>query len=171
MGTILKYLCITAIAVVMLLLPACDSDGCEGNQSSLPLAGFYSSQTQTAVTIDSITVYGIGVIPDSAIIRNTMAGQVYLPFNLADSVSRFVLRYEQAHLASAGITDTLTFAYERIPYFYSPECGAMYYFDITAYDVTHALIDSISIPSLRIDNTNQENIRIYFRTETEEVEP
>lgn len=145
---------------------ACDNNGCEDNQSSLPLAGFYSSQTKTAVSIDSLTVYGIGAPGDSMIVETSSSiTQVYLPFDIDASSSRFVIRYDRKELAAAHLADTITIAYKSRPYFHSKECGAMYVFDVEDYSSSTHLIDSVRIPAATIDNTNKENIRIYFRTE------
>lgn len=157
---------VSALSLLMIVgFAACGDDGCEGNQSSLPLAGFYSSQTKSAISIDSLTVYGIGAPGDSAIIRNAKGvKQVYLPFDIGAESSRFVIRYGQKYLADAGITDTITIEYGSRPFFHSKECGAMYVFDVKSYRVSDNLIDSIRIPNLVIDNANRENIKIFFRT-------
>lgn len=141
-----------------------NDDGCEGNQSSLPLAGFYSSQTKSTISIDSLTIYGIGMPGDTTIVDTAAVSQTYLPFNIADTVSRFVFRYDQSGLAAYRLSDTISISYVASPYFHSEDCGAMYVFDINKYTATHNLIDSVVIPQLRIDNTDRENIQIYFRT-------
>ena len=126
---------------------ACGSDdGCEGNQSSLPLAGFYSSQSKSQITIDSLTIYGIGMPGDTTIVDTATVSQTYLPLNIADNVS------------------TITVSYKSSPYFHSEDCGAMLVYDIDEYTTTHNLIDSVIIPTRHIDNTDRENIQIYFRT-------
>ena len=134
---------------------ACGSDdGCEGNQSSLPLAGFYSSQSKSQITIDSLTIYGIGMPGDTTIVDTATVSQTYLPLNIADNVSRFVFRYDQSALAAFRLSDTITVSYN----------GAMLVYDIDDYTTTHNLIDSVIIPTRHIDNTDRENIQIYFRT-------
>lgn len=168
MGRFIKHIAFIAVAALLVGAVACDSEGCEGNQSSLPLAGFYSSQTKSEVSVDSLTVYGMGVAGDSAIIRNTVAQQVYLPLNLEDTLTRFVFRYERSDLVAAGITDTITISYDKFPYFHSSDCGAMYNFNIHSYSATTNLIDSVRMPALLIDNANVENFQIYFRTQQED---
>lgn len=144
---------------------SCGSDGCEDNKSSLPLAGFYSSQTKSAISIDSLTVYAIGMPGDTTIIDTATVAQVQMPFNLSDTITRFVFRYEQKDIAAFGVTDTVTIAYKSTPFFHSSECGAFYIYDISEYSTSHNLIDSVRIPQTRIDNANRENIRIFFRTQ------
>ena len=43
-------------ALAMIAAAGCNSSGCLENQSSIPLAGFYSSGTDERVVIDSIKV-------------------------------------------------------------------------------------------------------------------
>lgn len=161
----LNYILAVATALTLAVFAACDNNGCEENSSSLPLAGFYSSSSKRSISIDSLTVYGIGAPGDSAIIRNqTAVTQVYLPFDVDSDVSRFVIRYEQQSLAALSLTDTVTINYKSIPYFHSKDCGAFYVFEVTDYSTSQNLIDSIQIPIKRIDNTNKENIKIYFRS-------
>lgn len=171
MTTWLRDISAVATALLLFCIVACDNEGCEGNQSSLPLAGFYSSATKDAIGIDSLTVYGVGVPGDSAIIHNrSTVTQVYLPFDVDAASSRFVFRYEQKAFADLDITDTITVAYESRPYFHSKDCGAMYVFDIQSIETSHYLIDSVRVLTPTIDNTNSENIRIYFRTEEADEE-
>ena len=88
-------------------MASCSNNGCEENASSLPLAGLSSSQTKTAMAIDSLTVYGIGSPGDSAIIRNqSSTNEVYMPFHVDADCSRFVIHYKQQDLD--GITSTVT---------------------------------------------------------------
>ena len=161
--TALRNILLSLSIGVIVWMASCSNNGCEENSSSLPLAGFYSSQTKRSIAVDSLTVYGIGSPGDSAIIRNqSSTKQVYLPFDVDADCSRFVIQYNQQDLE--GITDTVTVSYDRVPFFYSKDCGAFYLFDVTDYSVSHNLIDSIQVPQRRIDNTNTENIKIFFRT-------
>ena len=68
MGKILSLTLSTIIAIAA--LSSCGSSECFDNQSTLPLAGFYSMQTRTAITVDSLTVYGIGAPGDSILVDN-----------------------------------------------------------------------------------------------------
>ena len=161
---------IAAAAALLTLIGAalsCSNDeGCSGNRSSIPLAGFYSSQTGSKIQVDSISVYGIGMKGDTTIVDHArLINQVYLPLNVADTLSRFVVRYDALDLAAFSLTDTISVTYKPIPYFHSEDCGAMYLFDIVDYSTTNVLIDSISFSTMHIDNANNENVRIFFRTQ------
>ena len=101
---------------------------------------------------------------DTTIVDTATVSQTYLPLNIADNVSQFVFRYDQSALAALRLSDTITVSYKSSPYFHSEDCGAMLVYDIDNYTTTHNLIDSVIIPTRHIDNTDRENIQIYFRT-------
>lgn len=165
MGRILKHSILLLAAILLVGVAACNSDeGCEGNTSSMPLAGFYSSQTKKAITIDSLTVFGVGVPNDSLLLDTAQASQTYFPLDIEKTQARFVIRYDQQQLAALKLADTITIDYTPRPYFHSEECGAMYYFDVKGYRTTNVLIDSMQIITPVFDNTTAETIKIYFRT-------
>lgn len=165
MGRILKHSILLLAVILLIGVAACNSDeGCEGNTSSMPLAGFYSSQTKKAITIDSLTVFGVGVPNDSLLLDTARASQTYLPLDIEKTQARFVIRYDQQQLAALKLADTITIDYSPRPYFHSEECGAMYYFDVKGYRTTNVLIDSMQIITPVFDNTTAETIKIYFRT-------
>lgn len=169
MGRIVKHILFLLAAVsIIVAVYSCNDDGCEGNSSSLPLAGFYSSSSKKSISVDSISVYGIGMIGDTTLINcGKSITQTYLPLNISDTISNFVFRYDQKVLANSGVTDTLSIVYNKTPYFYSSDCGAMYVFDIISYETSNNLIDSVQFATSRIDNTNAENIKIFFRVREE----
>ncbi|MEG0700760.1 MAG: DUF6452 family protein [Muribaculaceae bacterium] len=165
MGKLLRniFFALCGVAIVV----SCNTNGCLDNQSSIPLAGFYAMDTKKAITIDSISVYGIGVPNDSMILRNAKGiKQVYLPFRLNANVTEYVIHYDQKTLADIRNNDTLTFKYKSIPYFVSNECGAMYQYEIEDFAYTRHLIDSLGLVSKKITNVNVESMKIYMRTKT-----
>lgn len=150
----------------LLALNACNTNGCLENQSSLPLAGFYSSSTLSKITVDSISVYAIGVPGDSMMLDcKSSVSQVYMPFDLVSNTTRYVIHYNQQSLSDESNNDTITISYDAVPYFVSSDCGAVFYYDIREYSWTPHLIDSISMET-RITNVNAENIKVFFRTST-----
>lgn len=155
---------------IITTLGGCNSSGCIENQSSVPLAGFYSGATMKGVAVDSISIGGVGAPNDSMIVANGQGiSQVYLPFRSRDSKTSFFIHYEQEALNYDVLNDTLTFEYSSIPYFVSEECGAMYYYRISRLSYTRHLIDSVGLVDSLINNIDIERIRIYFRmAETEE---
>lgn len=150
------------------MLYSCATDECEENKNTLPLAAFYASgQAAQEVSIDSISVYGIGAPGDSILLDSASdVSQVYMPFNPDEDITRYVIRYEAGSLKKNGIspTDTITFRYTKKPWFQSYACGVIYIYDIDRIASTHTFIDSVTVPKRQIDNENVANIHIFFRT-------
>lgn len=168
MGKILKYcfpISFILIFPLAVLLPSCNTSGCMENQSSIPLAGFYSYTTGQAISVDSVKVYGVDAPNDSMLnmsLRSTST--VYLPFRADKTSTSFAFRYMQKDLDFPQLIDTITFTYESEPRFVSEECGAMFFYQITGMKYTTHLIDSVGIADSLINNFDIERIRIFFRT-------
>lgn len=157
-----------AVVVALVVAASCTNDECYENKNSLPLAGFYSSDSVPAkISIDSVSVFGIGAPGDSVLhdsVRNLQ--ETYLPFRIDHGSTSYVIRYLQGALGRFHIADTITFKYDIVPYFVSAACGAVYEYKMTDIQTTHYVIDSVTCPSGMIDNVNAENLRIYFRVAT-----
>lgn len=146
------------------VLPSCNSVGCTDNKSSIPLAGFYSYEELTPVTVNNVSIGGVGAPNDSLIVSNESVSQVYLPFRADAGQSRFFIRYEDEALNYPELFDTITFNYTPIPYFASKDCGAMYRYRIDDYSYTRHLVDSVGLVTDVMTNADIETIRVYFRT-------
>lgn len=152
-------------AACAVLMAACASDECNDNKNSLPLAEFYSSlPTPERVSIDSVSVFGIGAPGDSVLVDSASSlQQVYLPFRIDQPSTTYVIRYLQRVLAEQNMADTIRFDYAISPQFVSSACGAVYYYDDIRISHTNHFIDSVTCPGNRITNANLANIFIYFR--------
>ena len=155
---------VTLSAVATCMLHACNSTGCTDNKISLPLAGFYSYQTLQPVTIQNISVGAVNAPNDSLLIEAGNASKLYLPFNIGENTTTFFIRYLDEGLNNPRYFDTVTFNYNRIPYFASEECGAMYQYEVVSYTHTSHHIDSVSVPRPVINNIDRESIQLFFRT-------
>lgn len=167
MGKILRYFLpafILSCGVLSILLPSCNTVGCLENQSSVPLAGFYSNVSQAKIMVDSIWVYGVGAPGDSMLNTSVRASSVYLPFRGDKPSTSFAFRYLQRGLDYPELIDTITFDYESEPRFVSEECGAMFFYRITKMSHTTHLIDSVAITDSLINNFDTERIKVFFRT-------
>lgn len=163
MGKILGF--ILSLTVLAAAVCSCNTTGCLENQNSLPLAGFYSMDTKSAISIDSISIGGVNAPDDSLLVNNGKGvSSVYLPFRAARQSSSFFIHYEQEALSSPEFNDTITFDYTSFPVFVSEECGAMYHYTITHTSYTRHLIDSVSVTDAVITNVEKERIKIFFRT-------
>lgn len=148
-------------------LSACGNSECYDNQSTLPLAGFYSMQTKSKITVDSLTVYAVGAPGDTLLIDNSRGEKLYMPFPLSGNSTTYVFHYNQKGLNFIELNDSITFNYEGYPQFVSNECGVIYKYKVKDFSYTKHLIDSVAIPIMEFNNKDIENIQIYFRTATE----
>ncbi len=147
------------LVATLLCLAGCSSDGCFDNGSAVPLAGFYSATTGSGVTIDSLTVQGVGAPGDSCLALKESVSQLYLPLRSTTSTTQFSLDYNAATVAP----DTITFHYTPVPTFVSRDCGAMFFYDIASVDYTTHLIDSVAVLYPTITNQDRVSIKIYMR--------
>ncbi len=153
------------VAGLLVALAGCNTTGCIDNQSSLPLAGLYSSASGEQVTVSGIEIHGVGAPGDSLLVGATESvSQVYLPMRSASTSVSWCLHYEQPGIDSDADNDTITFYYSSEAYFASEECGAMYRYFIERCAYTTHLVDSVVVTDSLVTNVNLERIRIYFRT-------
>ena len=153
--------------IVSLITAGCNTVGCTENQSSLPLAGFYSSSTGTTLQLDSVEVRGIGAPGDSMLYTpGTRLTEIYLPFRATATETTYLIHYCNQQLSDPSLNDTLHFVYTTSPYFAGEECGAMYRYNIQRIEYTCHLIDSIVIVDSLITNVASQQIHIFYRTST-----
>ncbi len=165
--------CVLTLFAALLLLEGCTTNDCNDNQNSLPLAGFYSSQAvPQAISVDSISVYGLRAPGDSLLLDSAKNVQeVYLPFRIDEPTTTYVLSYHQKAISDSRLNDTVTFRYRSEPYFVSIGCGAIYRYVMEGIDYTTHIIDSVTCPEGVITNAPMQNLRIYFRVEESEEAP
>lgn len=156
-----------AVAVAT-VASGCSTNECYENRNSLPLAGFYSSEdTPVAISIDSISIAGIGAPGDSVLHDSVKSlSQTYLPFRIDSPETSYEIRYLGGIPGILRLADTITFRYKIIPWFISDECGATFKFEMEDITSTHLFIDSVTCPTGEINNINTQNLRIYFRVDT-----
>ncbi len=165
-----------AAAATALLFPllwgGCNTSGCLENQSAIPLAGFYSSATGEAATLNILRIHGVGAPGDSAILASgTAANQVYLPMRSTATSTEWCIAYTQQGIDKPEFNDTITFRYSSIPYFASEECGAMYYYRISSVETSTNLIDSVTVVDSLVTNADRISFKIYFRIGDEPSDP
>lgn len=194
-----KILIISALGALGAVVSGCNTSGCVDNQSSIPLAAFYSYETLDAISLNNISVGGVDAPNDSLLIDHGQASEVYLPFRSLHEETAFFIRYEDtgesddpgdenpddenqgdeptegsdtetpepentAPKAIPAVEDTLRFKYERIPYFVSDDCGAMFRYKVVEFTATRNMIDSIALLDSVITNVDRRTIAIYFKT-------
>lgn len=162
MGTFLKIL--TSACAAAVLLVGCNSSGCLDNRRSIPLARFYNAADGTTLTVDSLEVWGIGAPADSAVLESgTKASELYLPMDPGSNVTQWVIAYHYRGHNAVEDFDTISLAYDIIPYFASHECGAMYSYDITSLAYSTHSIDSIALLEPLVTNNGMPTMNIYFK--------
>lgn len=174
MGKTLKTALLGTIILTATLavLTGCNTSGCTDNRSSIPLAEFYSSNTGTSITLDSLEIHGIGAKGDSAVLHVGQAvSQVYLPMRAAQSQTAWCIRYGWARTDHPALNDTVTFIYRSEPWFASDECGAMYRYNIEHVAYTTHILDSVAVLDSMITNIDTAQLRFFFATQEEEDQP
>ena len=149
----------------LLALASCASNECLDNKNSLPLAGFYSSaKVPQAVSLDSVSIYGVGA-PGDSVLHDSVSNltETYLPFRIDQGQTRYVFKYLGGIAGLFHLGDTITFNYDIEPWFVSSACGAIYRYRVNSIETTHIAIDSVTCPLGVIDNVDIENIKIYFK--------
>lgn len=152
------------------IITSCSTSECYDNQNSLPLAGFYSSEeVPQAISLDSISIVGIGA-PGDSILQDSVRSlsEVYLPFRIDQNTTTYQILYLGGVLGELGIFDIIEFDYEIKPMFVSTACGTVYYYKMNSINYTTNIIDSVTCPEGTITNANIENLKIYFRVNLEE---
>ena len=158
------------LILIMGVVGGCATTECYDNQNSLPLAGFYSSsENPQAISLDSISILGVGA-PGDSILQDSVRtlSQVYLPFRIDQGSTTYEIKYLAGTAGIYRMHDLITFNYDIVPWFVSTACGTVYYYKITSLENTHNFIDSVTCPTGEITNANIENLRIYFRVNLEE---
>lgn len=170
MGRLTKIFGFIASFAMTAICWSCNTNGCTDNRSSIPLAGFYSTEGK-AIVLDSLNIGGIGAPNDSLLlVAGTSASEVYLPLRSELEEVKYFIAYRYKALNYPQLIDSITFRYNSIPYFASEECGAMMRYRITSIGHTRHLLDSVAIVPTDsiITNADVENLRLYFKTSTTE---
>lgn len=167
MGKILIYIVVLGLTLCAASgLLSCNTSGCTDLRSATPRADFYSAFTDKELTVDSLTITGIGAHGDSAlIIPGEKTQSVFLPMRAGKNTVSWKIEYAWKAYADENIADTLTIDYDRIEWFAGEECGAMFKYHIRNIDYTRNLIDSIAIPDSVVINVDRPTYEIYFNIE------
>ena len=155
------------LAGLTMLLIGCNSEGCLNNQSALPLAAFYSSASDKAVSVRGLKIRGVGAPNDSLIVSGTgSVSTVYLPMRSDYPSTEWELILPLTD--STSVSDFITFEYTSQPHFASEECGAMYFYHIDRVSWSGVFVDSVVVLDSLITNYDMTRIRIYLHDEENE---
>lgn len=167
MGKILKYFAVLLLFCLLLpVMVSCNDLGCLDNRSSIPLAKLYASGNLAipkAITLDSITVYGVGQKNDSLLIDSAMrVAEISFPFRNNLDSSQFVIQYNYTWNIDRRLNDTLTFFYQPYVFFASLECGSMFNYTLDSVRFTTNQLDSVRVLTNEITNQNVANFQIFY---------
>lgn len=140
------------------LLPSCQQDElCEDATQNPVGVRFYTraENTSTAVSIDSLTVYGVGRPTDSIYANQAQVGALELLLDPSKDSTGFVLVFPQA-------SDTIWLNYQRHSTMISVECGFMEEYTLLSASFTDNLIDTLAINTTQVTNIADEHIQIFI---------
>ena len=159
MGKLLSFI---ISLVIVAGTTSCSGDGCTENQSSIPLAGFYSVETNEKIALNAIEISGVGA---NTLITNgnEPTQQTYLPLRSSQTNTAFCFHYKDFG-DDVAYNDTIWIEYTSTPYFASEECGAMFQYEIKSVKHTDIIIDSVAVIDPIINNIDMERIKIFFKT-------
>lgn len=171
--TVLKFMA-TLLSVMGVMMTSCHTGVCTDNQNSIPVAGFYASDTEKAISVNDLDIAGVGAPNDSLLYTaGTALSTIYLPFrpDASETTYRFHFTYDDSVDEETGekvevndFDDFITFRYTSTPYFDGEDCGAMYHYYITDVDYTTHYIERVVVTNPFITNTDSQRISIFFRT-------
>lgn len=155
---------VVLVALLLSFLASCGVSGCYENRTSIPKVALYAYNSPTqAVAIDSITVYGIGHPTDMLLLDCAKKVSSFaIPFRSDADTTSFVIHYDAKVVDSDVYNDTLTFVYNRYPYFISADCGVTYNYQILSFTHTHNMIDSAALVVGEVTNRDEETVRLYY---------
>ena len=162
MAIIRRYISLLVVAV-MTLVVGCDN-GCFENRTSIPKAALYASNMpDKTISVDSISVYGVGQKSGAMIVNcGKRVTSFSLPFRNDADTTEFVIRYDMKALAQSGVCDTLTFIYTRYPHFISADCGVTFNYQIDDFRYTTYMLDSAAVMVDEVTNIDEETLRLYY---------
>ena len=145
------------LVLAALLLTACNSKGCYDDMSVKVYCVFYSDSTKKAVSVDSVTVKGVG--SDSIIYDNETLSQLELDLNSNATETKYVI---QTVSNSDVFTDTLTLQHTNKPWFQSMECGCMVFSTLTGCTTNGDIFKSVTIEDKNVTNIETEHVILYL---------
>ena len=144
-----------AIIVLLVLgMAACTTEGCYLETESDLYISLNETEDEDVHSIDSLTVYGLGVQSDS-LYKDATENNLLLPLDPGSSTSVFVI-------VNGLVEDTLRVNYNSRYNFVSKGCGYNYLYTIESVSYTKNRIDTILIINKTVTPDDEENLRTFF---------
>ena len=133
---------------------SCTEESCNQDTEAFMKAGFYSSETEEKIIIDSLDIYGLNV-PDSSICSMSSLNEVNLPLNPSSSSCTFAI-------VNGGRADTIEIFYQSNLEFLSRACGYIYLHELEEIYYTSNDIKDVIILNKSVNPGDEENVQIFF---------
>lgn len=138
---------------LLLLLFSCNNQGCYEETDVIVNCSFFYIEEDKAVSIDSVTVWGVGT--DSLVYKNSTLKKMSLELNPLSEETKFVF---QAVAEGYIFRDTITFKHSNKPWFQSMECGCMVFSTLDTCLTTGNIFRSVRIPEHEVKNIDIEHV-------------
>lgn len=113
----------------------------------------YSLSLKKAVSIDSVTVWGVG--SDSLIYDKETVSQLALELNPKKTETQYVIQVKDSKYT---FTDTISLYHTNQPWFQSMECGCMVFSTLDSIKTKGVIFQSAKILDSKIINVETEHV-------------
>jgi len=146
-----------SLFIAGILFSSCNSTGCYENMDVLVYCNFYQLSDKAAVSVDSITVWGVG--SDSLIYDNQTLSQIALELNPKSEKTQYVIQTVQK-----GYTfiDTLSLYHTNQPWFQSMNCGCRVNSTLDSCKTEGSIIQSTVIVNPKVNINQTKNVILYL---------
>jgi hypothetical protein len=151
----MKLFSLTICILSIGMFHACTQDeACRENSAVNLHAAFYTFGTTNQMTVDSLTVYGLG--KDSLLynVKNSI-NKINLPLNKTDNTSIFVLQFNH-------VNDTVFVLHANSEYFVSFPCGMVITHQMDTIIATNHVIRGLKIVNRDINTTDEQHVQILL---------
>jgi len=145
---------------LILLLPifiSCGSTGCYNETDVKVYCSFYSISKGAAVSLDSLSVWGVG--SDSLIYKKQTISQLALELNPNSTKTQYVV---QSKTGNYVFTDTLTFIHTNKPWYESKDCDCMVFSTLDTCLTTGGIFQYATIPDHNIINYEKTHVVLHL---------
>jgi hypothetical protein len=139
-----------------MMISCTQDETCRENKDVRLNAGFYTSGTSNALSVDSLKVFGLEREDSSLYDVNKSINNIKLPLNKKQELSIFVLNFR-----ANQVIDTLFVLYTNQDYFISYECGSVITHKIDTVITTEHFIKSVKIINHDINTTDVQHLQIF----------
>lgn len=139
------------------MLSSCNSNGCYEVTEVKVYCDFYRLSDNKAVTIDSVSVWGVG--SDSLFYNKKKLSELALDLNPNAQETQYVVQVIQN---GHQFVDTLSIAHTNQPWFQSMECGCLVFSTLDTCLTTKSIFQSATILNPKIINKKSKHVILYL---------